>query len=81
MINWLYYKYKLKRKWINTKISKIYWNIILTLGWGLKIIPGSYCIKCQDYIGNYLSNLTFADKYTKFDNLMMKWYSFNFYKL
>lgn len=81
MINWLYYKEKLRQKWIKSKVSKVYWNTVLTLGWGLKIIPTSYCIKCQDNIGNYLSNLTFVDRYTKFDDIMMRWYSFNFHKI
>lgn len=77
MINWLYYKEKIRRKWINTKISVVYWSLILTLGYGLKIIPASYCIKCFRNIEGYISTVE-PENFTKFDDIMMKWYLFNF---
>lgn len=77
MINWLYYKEKIRQRWIKTKISVVYWNIILTLGWGLKIIPFSYCIKCQENIEGYISTVE-PETFTKFDDIMMKWYLYLF---
>lgn len=79
MINWLAVKEKIKRKWINTKTSKVYWSIILTLGWRLKLIPHSYCIKCQENLEGYLSTIE-PETFTRFDDIIMKWYLFNINK-